>query len=199
MRLFWDYESGKLVKGLTDAQEPDVIWPLRDTVPVEIAIVERDSIAEAYSAIQISQVGLITAENIIIAGKATTDAGDYSFYEDTFVWNSSTTAPRYEGDIDLNQYALISAVGARETLKISAQITLEKDDIHYYSTNFPLWIVNDIISSSIPPSSAANAPQIVNGKLYIYNADQALWFPVTLLGGSGEQSIEIGSEGLDLS
>lgn len=200
MNLFWDYSEHKLASALNDPIQPQVAWTVRDTIPVSIAIVEREDITEAFTAIKLADVEHVSAlESIIMAGRASVDAGDYSFYEDTFTWNASDTAPRYDGEIDLNQEALINAIGAREVLRIRAQIALEKNDVHYYSTYFPIWIINDVITSAIPPSSAANAPRIHNGLLYIYNEDTGLWYPVTTRGDAGDVAIEVGETGIDLS
>lgn len=193
MNIFWQYPNRKLVKGLSDPVEPvELFMAARDIVPITLALVDRTSIADAFTAETLTE-----DDDLIIALKETTNSASNLAYEADWTYNADADAPRYTAELDLNTAALIAAMGSRDRISVFGGLAITRtiggELRHLYSTQFKIVIENDVVrDDTVAPAPSAKYKDI-DGVLHIYNSDQSKFIPILSQGSADEQHVDLGT------
>lgn len=143
MQIYWWKDNQRIVASLYGTRQVTQIdWYLRDSIPVDIYIVQsQTSINQPFA---VTSVG--DGNSIRFGAKSDYDNIDFLFSQATWIASGSGDSQKYSAQISLNTTELIAAMAAVDTLTVKAEFTIvQSDNSHALTTQFDIQITRDVI------------------------------------------------------
>jgi hypothetical protein len=201
MNIYWWRDNQQIVTNLNSTRQvPRYDWFLRDTLPVDLYVVEKQSnvnVPFAVTAIEATQTISFGAK------EAYTDTS-FLFSSNSWTPSGSGDSQKYTGEISLNTAELIEKIGTSDYLDVVAEFTiLNADNSNVLTTQFDVRVTQDVISGSegtpttqypviaqyttdggeqavrLVDGNGVSVGYFKNGAPYVYIAETGLWYPLT--------------------
>jgi hypothetical protein len=146
MNIYIYRNNQQLVAGLNSTQPvTQYNWILRDTIPIDLYIVQRQTNINTPFAVTAIGAG----ESIAFGAKAAYADTEFLFSQNSWTPEGSGATQRYTADVSLNTAALIAAMAAVDELTVKAEFTfIQPDNSHALTTQFDIKVTRDVIIGS---------------------------------------------------